>query len=630
MSSEDTITKNNSILRILTCGSVDDGKSTLIGRLLYDTNLICDDQLIELQRSSAQYGTTGKDLDLALLVDGLEAEREQGITIDVAYRFFSTDRRKFIIADTPGHEQYTRNMVTGASSADLAILMVDARKGLVKQTKRHAHIVSLLGIKHVVLAVNKMDLVDFLEDIFLNIEKDFSDFSSHLQFKTINVIPVSARFGDNTTQKSQKMSWYKGQYLLRYLEEVDVHMQDKDQAFRMPVQWINRPNSDFRGISGSLSSGSISKNDEIFILPSKKKVRVKDIVVANKDLTATESINEANAGDAVTIVLDTEVDISRGDLLCDSNNQANVADQFSAKVIWMSENQMYPGRPYLVKINANTVMANITAIKHRIDTDTFKKLSAKSLKLNEIAICNISTNEPIIFDPYDENRDTGSFIIIDRMTNETVGAGIIQFPLHRANNIKHQALQIDKKARSLIKNHKSVVLWFTGLSGSGKSTISDLVEQRLYVLGKHTYILDGDNVRHGLNRDLGFTNADRVENIRRIGEVSKLMADAGLITLVSFISPFRSERQQARSIMAEGDYIEVFIDTPIEVCQERDVKGLYKKALSGEIENFTGISSPYEPPRNPELHLRTVEHSAEELADMVITYMKSKGILDEN
>ena len=615
------------LLRLLTCGSVDDGKSTLIGRLLYDSRLVPEDQLASLARDSKVYGTTGEDMDFALLVDGLEAEREQGITIDVAYRFFATKRRKFIIADTPGHVQYTRNMVTGASTAELAILMVDARKGLLEQTRRHAFIVSLLGIRHVVVAINKMDLVGYAQAVFEEICEAFTAFSEALGFESVQFIPLSARHGDHVTKPSDAMAWYEGPCLLPYLEEVDAGRRGEACGFRMPVQWVNRPNLDFRGFSGTVAAGAVTKGEKVCVLPSRQNAVVRDIVVANSDLSGALSLEQAASGDAVTLVLDREIDISRGDVFCcEGGDQPVVADQFAAEVIWMGEAPLYAGRPYLLKMNARTVNVTITAIKHKVDVETFNKLSAKSVAMNEIAVCNLATSEPVVFDPYEKNRETGAFILIDRLTNATVGAGMIRFALHRAGNIGFEKLKIDKAAHSEIKGQKPVVLWFTGLSGSGKSTVANLVEQKLYALGRHTYILDGDNVRHGLNRDLGFTDADRVENIRRIGEVAKLMVDAGLITLVSFISPFRSERQQARSLVQEGEFIEIFVDTPLAVCQQRDVKGLYKKALAGEIQNFTGISSPYEPPQNPEVHLQTVGQTPEETADRVIAHLRERGV----
>lgn len=619
--------ENKSFMRLLTCGSVDDGKSTLIGRLLYDTQLIFDDQISAIESASKQFGTTGDDLDLALLVDGLEAEREQGITIDVAYRFFATEKRKFIIADTPGHIQYTRNMVTGASTADLAILMIDARKGLLEQTRRHAYIVSLLGIKHVVVAVNKMDLVENSQDIFETIQRDFTKFAENLKINTIQIIPISARFGDNVATSSEQMPWYGGPILLDYLNDINIQMDQENLPFRMPVQWVNRPNLDFRGFCGQVASGTASIGQAVVIAPSGQKAVIKDIVSSNQTIDGQADIQSANTNDAITILLDQEIDISRGDVITGAQNRPTVSDQFAARIIWMAEKPLYAGRSYLIKMNNKTVSANITEIKHRTDIQTFQKLQAKEIQMNEIATCNISCAEPLIFDPYEDNRAMGAFIIIDRMTNETVGAGMVKYSLYRASNIHIEKMDIDKNARSQIKHQKPAVLWFTGLSGSGKSTIANLVEHKLHDRNKHTYILDGDNVRHGLNVDLGFTDADRIENIRRIGEVAKLMVDAGVITLVSFISPFRSERHQARALMEEGEFIEIFIDTPLEECQKRDVKGLYDKAIKGEIKNFTGISSPYEAPKNPELSLNTLEKTADELADDVINYLEQKGFL---
>ncbi len=618
--------KDKDVLRILTCGSVDDGKSTLIGRLLYDSGRVLEDELLNLESASKSHGTTGDDMDLALLVDGLEAEREQGITIDVAYRFFETGQRKFIIADTPGHVQYTRNMVTGASTADLAVLLVDARKGLLEQTRRHASIISLLGVKHVVLAINKMDLMEYSEDVYRNIRQNFEEFSEALEFETVEFIPMSARYGDNVTNKTDVASWYKGPCLLEHLNNIEIKKEEGDKPFRMPVQWVNRPDSVFRGFCGTVTAGILRKGSSVCVLPSRKNSVVQDIIVANSEASDIESINEAVAGDAITVVLDNEIDISRGDVLCSLEDEPTVTDQFSANIIWLSETPLYAGRPYLIKINSNTIKGEITAIKHKVNVEKPEEVSVKTVEMNEIAFCNIATNTPIVMDPYEENNAMGAFIIIDRMTNETVGAGMIKFSLFRANNIPIEKLDINKEMHSKLKGQKPFVLWFTGLSGSGKSSIANLVEKKLYALGHHTYVLDGDNVRHGLNRDLGFASADRVENIRRIGEVAKLMVDAGLITLVSFISPFRSERQQVRSILEKDEFIEIFVDTPLDVCQQRDVKGLYKKALSGEIKNFTGISSPYEAPLNPELRLLTTEKTPEELADDVIEHLKSKLI----
>ncbi|MEP3430429.1 MAG: sulfate adenylyltransferase subunit CysN [Roseibium sp.] len=611
-------------LRFLTCGSVDDGKSTLIGRLLYDTKLIFEDQLAALERDSKKHGTVGEDIDLALLVDGLEAEREQGITIDVAYRFFATDKRKFIVADTPGHEQYTRNMATGASTADLAVLLVDARNGLQVQTRRHAFIASLLGIRHVVLAVNKIDLVDFSQAKFDEICKDFEAFAAGFDFETLQPIPMSARYGDNVTGKSAQMPWYQGSTLLEHLESVQVGDHELEAPFRFSVQWVNRPNLDFRGYSGTVASGKIAAGEDVVVAGPAKTSKVKSIIG-----TAGE-VAVARAGEAVTITLEDEIDISRGDLLSSTASRPDVADQMAVHLIWMSDEAMLPGRSYLLKIGAKTVTATVTEIKHKINVNTFEHVAGKTLDLNEIAFCNLSLSSPVAFDPYEANRTTGSFILIDRMTNATVGAGMVWFALRRATNIHWQALDVDKAARADKLGQTPAVLWFTGLSGSGKSTIASIVEKKLYMEGKHTYMLDGDNVRHGLNRDLGFTEADRVENIRRVGEVAKLMTDAGLITLVSFISPFKSERQMARDLVDGGEFIEVFVDTPIEECRKRDPKGLYAKADAGEIKNFTGIDSPYEAPENPEIRIQNVGRDPEDVADEIIKYLRERGFLSNS
>ncbi|MEQ9126120.1 MAG: sulfate adenylyltransferase subunit CysN [Alphaproteobacteria bacterium] len=609
------------LLRLLTCGSVDDGKSTLIGRLLYDTKLLFDDQLRSLERDSRVHGTVGDDLDFALLVDGLEAEREQGITIDVAYRFFATDKRKFIVADTPGHEQYTRNMATGASTADLAVLMIDARKGVLTQTRRHAYIAQLLGVRHVVVALNKMDLVGFSEATFEKIVADYRAFADDFAHQSLVFIPMSARFGDNVTRRSEATPWYDGPTLLEHLETVEVAGWRAHQPFRMAVQWVNRPNLDFRGFAGTIASGAVRPGDEIAVAVSGQKARVARIVTADGDLDV------AGAGEAVTLTLDREIDVSRGDLLAPADARPEVSDQFACHVIWMHEDALMPGRSYLLKSGARTVGATVTEIKHRIDVNSFQHLAAKSLGLNEIAVCNIATQGAIAFDPYERNPETGAFILIDRMTNATVAAGMIDFGLWRATNVHRQALDVNKAARAGLKGQKPVVLWFTGLSGSGKSTVANLVEQKLHAMGRHTVMLDGDNVRHGLNRDLGFTEADRVENIRRAAEVAKLMVDAGLITLVSFISPFQAERDQARAILEAGEFVEVFVDTPIEECQRRDPKGLYKKALAGEIPNFPGVSAPYEAPTNPDIRLETQDRDPGALADAVVAYLEANGYL---
>lgn len=613
--------EDKSFLRFITCGSVDDGKSTLIGRLLYDSKLIYEDQLASIEKDSKKSGTQGDKIDLALLVDGLAAEREQGITIDVAYRFFSTDKRKFIVADTPGHVQYTRNMATGASTADVAVLLIDARYGVQEQTRRHAFIVSLLGVKHVVVAINKMDLNDFDQSVYNDIEVDFREFSKDLGFTDITCIPMSALDGDNVTIRSEKSDWYKGPTLLEYLEVVDVDKAALDAPFRLPVQWVNRPNLDFRGFSGTVASGTVEVGDEIIVIPSGKRSTVKEIVTfdGNRDIAREDM--------AITLTLNDEIDISRGDIICKKDNPAEQADQFQAHVLWMSENELYPGRQYLLKTGNKTIPASVLKLKHRIDINDFSEVAVNTLALNEVGVATLTLSAPIAFDAYNDNRNTGSFILIDRQTNATVGVGMLDFALRRASNVVWQDLDVNKTVRAQQKNQKPALLWFTGLSGSGKSTIANLVEKRLLDLGRHTYTLDGDNVRHGLNRDLNFSKADRVENIRRIGEVSKLMVDAGLITMASFISPYRAERQLARDLLEEGEFIEIFVNTPLEVAEARDVKGLYAKARSGEIKNFTGIDSEYQAPETPEIEVNTVEMSADEAAEMIVTYLKDKGFL---
>jgi bifunctional enzyme CysN/CysC len=604
--------EKKSLLRFLTCGSVDDGKSTLIGRLLYDSKLVFEDHLFTLAKDSRRHGTTGEEVDLALLLDGLEAEREQGITIDVAYRFFTTEKRKFIVADTPGHEQYTRNMATGASTSDLAVLLVDARYGIVTQTRRHAFIVSLLGIRHVVLAVNKIDLVGFDAAVYDRIRAEFETLTAGFGFETRAAIPLSARYGDNVTGRSERMPWYRGPTLIEHLETVEVAERLGDKPFRMAVQWVNRPNLDFRGFSGTIASGRVAPGDRVVVAKSGKVSTVARIVTYDGDLP------EAGAGEAVTLTLADEIDISRGDVLAAVDARPEVADQFAARLVWMSEEPLYPGRSYLLKCGSKTVTANVTELKHKIDVNTLAHQPAKDLQLNEVAVVNVALSEPIAFDPYAENRETGAFILIDRLSNATVGAGMIDFALRRATNVHWQSIDVDKQSRANLKNQQPAVVWFTGLSGSGKSTIANVVEKKLHALGMHTYLLDGDNVRHGLNRDLGFTEADRVENIRRVGEVAKLFVDAGLIVLVSFISPFRAERQMARDLVGEGEFVEVFVDTPLEECERRDVKGLYAKARSGALKNFTGIDSPYEAPENPEIHIRTLDVDLEAAADRVV------------
>jgi len=607
-------------LRFLTCGSVDDGKSTLIGRLLYEQNLIFEDHLAALTRDSRKHGAVGAEIDFALLLDGLEAEREQGITIDVAYRYFATRRRAFIVADTPGHEQYTRNMATGASNCELAVLLVDARKGLLAQTRRHAIIASLLGIRHAVLAVNKIDLVDYAQNVFERIVGEFSTFAAGLILKDLKAIPVSARFGDNVSSVSDRTPWYKGPPLLDHLELVDVEDERARRPFRLPVQWVNRPDLDFRGFAGTIASGSVRLGDELAVLPSGQVSKVKSI------LGPAGNLAKADAGDAVTVTLANEIDIARGDILAPAGARPQLADQFAAHLVWMSTEPLLPGRSYLMKINHVTLGATVTELKHRIDTDSRAKLAAKTLALNEVGVCNLSVARPVPFDAYADNRTTGAFILIDRASNETVAAGMIDFALRRATNIHHQAITVSKVERSRLMNHRPALLWFTGLSGAGKSTIANLVEAGLHARGVHTLLLDGDNVRHGLNKDLGFTEVDRVENIRRVGEVARLMTEAGLVVLCALISPFRAERRMVRELVEHGEFIEVFVDTPIEQCIARDPKGLYHRALAGEIKNFTGVDQPYERPENPELHLLAGEASAAALAQQIIDEMVRRKI----
>jgi bifunctional enzyme CysN/CysC len=612
--------ERKSLLRFITCGSVDDGKSTLIGRLLYDSKMIFEDQLAALEADSKKMGTQGQNIDFALLVDGLAAEREQGITIDVAYRFFSTDRRKFIVADTPGHEQYTRNMITGASTADLAVILIDARRGVLTQTKRHSFLVSLIGIRQVVLAINKMDLVNYSKDVFDRILGDYISFASQLDIEKIVPIPISALAGDNITEASGNTPWYRGPTLMHHLETVEVAQRAADASFRLPVQWVNRPNLDFRGFSGIVARGTVHPGDPVKIMPSARPSRVARVLIDG-------DLPYATAGQSITVTLEDEVDCSRGDIICAADDPAEVSDQFETTLVWMNDQPMLPGRPYLLKIGTKTVSASVTNLKHKVNVNTLEQVPARQLDLNEIGVANISLDQPVAFDPYAENRDTGGFILIDRISNETVGAGLIHFALRRAKNIHWQALELSAAARSGQKGQKAAVLWFTGLSGAGKSTIANLVEKRLFALGRHSYMLDGDNVRHGLNRDLGFTDTDRVENIRRVAEVAKLMADAGLIVLVSFISPFRSERQMARELLPEGAFLEVFVDTTLAEAERRDPKGLYKKARRGEIKHFTGIDSPYEAPENPELHIDTTRLSSEAAAEAVVSALEERGVL---
>ncbi|MBK6674891.1 MAG: sulfate adenylyltransferase subunit CysN [Proteobacteria bacterium] len=613
--------EHKDLLRFITCGSVDDGKSTLIGRLLYESKLVYEDQLAALNADSRKHGTQGEELDLALLVDGLAAEREQGITIDVAYRFFSTEKRKFIVADTPGHEQYTRNMVTGASTADLAVILIDARKGVLTQTRRHSYIVSLLGIRHVVLAVNKMDAVGYSQATFDSIVADYRKFAQQIGLADITCIPMSALKGENITDRSQAMPWHAGPSLMEHLESVQITDEYRGLPFRLPVQWVNRPNQDFRGFAGQIASGQVSVGDRIRTLPSGQEARVARIVTQDGDLP------QAVAGQSITLTLDREIDISRGDLIVPVTDPAAVADQFEATVIWMHEDAMLPGRQYLLKIGTRTLTATIGIPRHKVNVNTLEQLAARQLELNEIGVCNVSLDRPIAFDPYRENRETGGFILIDKLSNDTVGAGLLDFALRRADNIHWQALDVNRAARSQLKGQRACALWFTGLSGSGKSTIANLVEKRLHALGRHTYLLDGDNVRHGLNKDLGFTDADRVENIRRVAEVSRLMVDAGLIVLVSFISPFRSERRMARDLLEQGEFVEIFIDTPLAEAEKRDPKGLYKKARAGSLPNFTGIDSPYEAPEHAEITIRTTETSPEAAAELIINELDKAGII---
>ncbi|MEN7538049.1 sulfate adenylyltransferase subunit CysN [Aurantiacibacter flavus] len=606
--------QHKTMLRFITCGSVDDGKSTLIGRLLYDSKMIFEDQLDALTNDSKKVGTQGGEIDFALLVDGLAAEREQGITIDVAYRFFNTEKRKFIVADCPGHEQYTRNMVTGASTADLAVVMIDARKGVLVQTRRHSYICNLIGIKNIVLAVNKMDLVDYSQEVFDKIVADYAKFAEEIGIESFTAMPISGFKGDNiTVAPSENTPWYEGPSLIEHLETVEVlSAQDAEKPFRMPVQWVNRPNLDFRGFSGQIATGAVKPGDAVRVLPSGKTSHVRSIVTYNGDL------DEAVAGQSVTLTLTDEIDCSRGNVIAVADNPPEVADQFEATVVWMDDEALLPGRGYWLKLGSQTVSAAVAEPKYEVNVNTMEHLAAKTLALNSIGVAEVTTDKPLVFESYADSRQLGGFILIDKVTNATVAAGMLHFSLRRSQNVHWQAVDITREEHARLKNQTAKVLWFTGLSGSGKSTIANEVEKRLNLMNRHTFLLDGDNIRHGLNKDLGFTDADRVENIRRVGEVAKLMTDAGLIVLTAFISPFRAERQMVRDLLPEGEFIEVFVDTPLEVAEERDVKGLYKKAREGKLKNFTGIDSPYEAPENAEIRVNTVEMSPQEAAAYII------------
>jgi bifunctional enzyme CysN/CysC len=608
--------QHKSLLRFITCGSVDDGKSTLIGRLLYDSKMIFEDQLAALEADSRRVGTQGQNIDFALLVDGLAAEREQGITIDVAYRFFATDRRKFIVADTPGHEQYTRNMITGASTADLAVILVDARKGVLVQTRRHSYLAHLIGIRNIVLAVNKMDLIDYDQGRYDAIVSDYAVFAETIGIKAFVPMPISGFAGDNVSTPSERMPWYSGPTLMEHLETVQLDA-DADQAkpFRMPVQWVNRPNLDFRGFSGLISAGKVQPGDAVRILPSGRQSTITRIATMGGDL------DEGVAGQSVTLCLADEVDCSRGDVIAPAANPPQAADQFEATIVWMADEEMLPGRPYWLKIGTQMVTANIHAPKYQVNVNTMEHLAAKTLELNAIGVCTLATDRNVVFEPYEQNRDLGGFILIDKFTNATVAAGMIHFSLRRAQNVHWQATDVTREKHAELMRQKPAVLWFTGLSGAGKSTIANLVEKKLARMNRHTFLLDGDNVRHGLNKDLGFTDADRVENIRRVGEVAKLMTDAGLIVITAFISPFRAERDMVREMMPAGEFIEIFVDTALEEAERRDVKGLYGKARAGQLANFTGIDSPYEKPEHAEIVIDTARFSAEQAAEMIVEYL---------
>jgi bifunctional enzyme CysN/CysC len=611
------------LLRFITCGSVDDGKSTLIGRLLYDSKLILDDQLAALEADSKRIGTQGQNIDFALLVDGLAAEREQGITIDVAYRFFGTERRQFIVADTPGHEQYTRNMVTGASTADLAVILIDARKGVLTQTRRHSYLAHLIGIKSFVLAVNKMDLVDYDQAKFDSIVADYRKFADSIGIRSFVPIPISSLFGDNITAASSNTPWYRGPSLISQLESVEIDSTAAQlRPFRMPVQWVNRPNLDFRGFAGLITDGRIRPGDAIRVLPSGKISTVARIVTLGADLA------HAVAGQSVTITLADEVDCSRGDLLAAADDPPETADQFEAAIVWMADEPLLPGRPYWLKIGTQLVTATIHGPKYQVNVNTLEHLAAKTLSLNAIGIANLSTDKPLVFESYEKSRDLGGFILIDKISNATVAAGMLHFALRRSSNVHWQALDIDRDAHARLKHQQPRLLWFTGLSGAGKSAIANLVQKKLFALGKHSFLLDGDNIRHGLNKDLGFTDADRVENIRRIGEVARLMTDAGLIVLAAFISPFRAERRMVRGMSPRGEFIEIYVETSLAVAKQRDVKGLYKKARAGELQHFTGIDSPYEPPEHPEIRVNTETTSADQAAEEIVAYVLGTSAYD--
>jgi bifunctional enzyme CysN/CysC len=611
--------EHKTLLRFITCGSVDDGKSTLIGRLLYESKAVFEDHLTALAADSRKVGTQGGNLDFALLVDGLSAEREQGITIDVAYRFFSTEKRKFVVADTPGHEQYTRNMVTGASTAEVAVILIDARKGVLTQTRRHSFLVSLLGIRKIVVAINKLDLVDYSQQTFDEIEQQYRTFAAQVGLDDIVCIPMSALNGDNVVEASERTPWYDGPTLIGYLESVEIDNDVQSTPFRLPVQWVNRPDLDFRGFAGRIAGGTVRAGDRVMVLPSGLQSTVARLVTADGDLDI------AVTGQSVTITLTDEIDVSRGDVIAAADDPPGVADQFEAHVVWMDEHNMLPGRPYLMKIGTRTVGITIAQPKYRIDINTLEHRPARTLQLNEIGVCNINLDRPVPFDPYTKNRDMGGFIVIDKMTNSTIGAGLLHFALRRSENVHWQAIEVNKQAHALLKHQQPTILWFTGLSAAGKSTIANVVERKLHEQGRHTCLLDGENVRHGLNKDLGFTDADRVENIRRVGEVAALMVDAGLIVLVSFISPFQAERQLARGLVGDDEFIEIFVDTPLEIAEARDPKGLYKKARAGRLANFTGIDSPYEPPLHPEIRIDTATISPEAAADMVIARLRQLG-----